>query len=201
MAMASGTRVGPYEVVSPLGAGGMGQVYRARDIKLNRDVALKIPPDAFALDTDRLARFKREAQVLAWLDHPNISAIYGFEDSDGMHALVLQLVEGPTLADRIAQGPMPLDEAVAVARQIAETLEAAHKKGVIHRGLKPANIKLTTDRRVKVLDFGLAKLVASPGDDADHTNAPTLTAVRAQVGVILGTAGYMSPEQARGTSF
>src|SRR5262249_14274430 len=142
-----------------IGAGGMGEVYRARDTKLNRDVALKILPTEFALDAERLARFKRETQVLASLDHPNIGAIYGFEDSDGTHALVLQLVEGPTLADRIANGAIPLDEALLIARQIAEALETAHEQGVIHRDLKPANIKLTADGAVKVLDFGLAKLL------------------------------------------
>ena len=137
----------------------MGEVYRARDTKLSREVALKVLPPEFALDADRLSRFKREAQVLASLDHQNIGAIYGFEDADGVHALVLQLVEGPTLADRIAEGPIPIDEALPIARQIAEALEAAHDKGVIHRDLKPANIKLTADGTVKVLDFGLAKLL------------------------------------------
>src|SRR5262245_29835825 len=135
MSLVNGSRIGPYEIVSPLGAGGMGEVYRARDPKLNRDVALKILPSEFAFGADRLARFKREAQVLASLDHPNIGAIYGFEDSDAMHALVLQLVEGPTLADRIAHGAIPLGEALSIARQIAEALEAAHDKGVIHRDL------------------------------------------------------------------
>src|SRR5262249_12754763 len=150
---------GPYEIQSAIGVGGMGEVYRARDSKLNRDVALKVLPAEFALEADRLARFKREAQVLASLDHPNIGASYGFQDSESWHALVLQLVEGPTLADRIAQGRIPLDEALPVARQIAEALEAAHEKGVIHRDLKPANVKLTADGNVKVLDFGLAKLL------------------------------------------
>src|SRR5262249_54868243 len=147
------------EIQSAIGAGGMGEVYKARDTKVNRDVALKILPSEFALDADRLARFRREAQVLASLDHPNIGAIYGFEDSEGSHALVLQLVEGPTLADRIAQGAIPIDDALPIARQIAEALEAAHEKSVIHRDLKPANIKLTPDGNVKVLDFGLAKLL------------------------------------------
>src|SRR5262249_27752882 len=155
----SRSRLGPYEVVAAIGAGGMGEVYRARDTKLNRDVAIKILAEAFAVDAERLARFKREAQVLASLNHPNIAAIYGFEDSAGVHALILELVDGPTLADHIAQGPMPLDEALPIARQISEALEAAHEKGVIHRDLKPANIKLTTDGAVKVLDFGLAKLL------------------------------------------
>jgi serine/threonine protein kinase len=150
VALASGLRLGGYEVLSPLGAGGMGEVYRAHDTTLNRDVALKILPDAFARDLDRLARFKREAQVLALLNHPNIGGIYGFEESNGVQALVLELVEGPTLADRIAQGPIPVDEALAVAKQIADALEAAHERGVIHRDLKPANIKLRPDGTVKV---------------------------------------------------
>src|SRR6202040_3431971 len=153
---------GPYEILSPLGSGGMGEVYRARDSKLNRDVALKILPTAFALDPDRLARFRREAQVLASLNHPHIAAIYGVEESNGVQALVLELVDGPTLADRIAQSPIPLDEALPIARQIAEALEAAHEQGIIHRDLKPANIKLRPDGTVKVLDFGLAKLTESP---------------------------------------
>src|SRR5499427_8044884 len=156
----------------------MGEVYRARDTKLNRDVALKILPDAFALDADRIARFKREAQVLASLNHPNIAAIYGFEDGDGVHALVMELVEGPTLADRIAQGPMPIDEALPIAKQIAEALEAAHEQGIIHRDLKPANIKVRPDGTVKVLDFGLAKL-ADPGAAQSSSftlsQSPTIT--------------------------
>src|SRR5437588_4969709 len=142
MAVATGTRFGPYEILSAIGAGGMGEVYRARDTTLNRDVALKILPSTFALDPERLARFRREAQVLASLNHPNIAAIYGFEESDGVQALVLELVEGPTLADRIGRGPLPLDEVVAVGRQIAEAVDAAHQKGIIHRDLKPANIKI-----------------------------------------------------------
>jgi serine/threonine protein kinase len=149
MALASGTRLGPYEVLALIGAGGMGVVYRARDSKLNRDVALKILPDAFASDSDRLARFKREAQVLASLNHPNIAAIYGLEESNGVRALVLELVEGPTLADRIAHGPIPLDEALSIARQIAEALEAAHEQGIIHRDLKPANV-LGAQRRCRL---------------------------------------------------
>jgi eukaryotic-like serine/threonine-protein kinase len=202
-----GARLGVYEILTAIGAGGMGEVYRARDTKLNRDVALKILPSEFALDADRLARFKREAQVLASLDHPNIGAIYGFEDSEGVHALVLQLVEGPTLADRIAQGPIPLDEALPIARQIAEALEAAHEKGVIHRDLKPANVKVTVDGTVKVLDFGLARLLdtdsATAGQPRPYspavTNSPTITTpAMTMAGVILGTAAYMSPEQAKG---
>src|SRR6516162_9039103 len=156
--IAPGTRVGVYDVTALLGAGGMGEVYRAKDTKLARDVALKILPDAFALDAERIARFKREAQVLASLNHPHIGAIYGFEDGDGVHALVLELVDGPTLADRIAQGPMPIEDALPIARQIAGALEAAHERGIVHRDLKPANIKIRPDGTVKVLDFGLAKL-------------------------------------------
>src|SRR5688500_16058487 len=152
MPLAVGTRLGPYEILAPLGAGGMGEVYRARDSKLNRDVALKILPELSATDPERLARFKREAQVLASLNHPNIGAIYGFEESDGRQALVLELVDGLTLEDRILQGPMPVDEALPVARQIAEALEAAREQGVIHRDLKPANIKLRPNGTVKVLD-------------------------------------------------
>src|SRR5687768_7418473 len=153
MPLTPGSRVGPYVIAGPLGAGGMGEVYRARDTTLQRDVALKILPQLFALDSDRLARFRREAQVLASLNHPNIAAIYGFEESTDVHALVLELVEGPTLADRIAQGPIPVDEALLIARQVAEALEAAHEHGVIHRDLKPANVKLRPDGTVKVLDF------------------------------------------------
>ena len=158
MGLTTGTRLGPYEILSALGAGGMGEVYRARDTKLGRDVALKVIPETFALDPDRLARFKREAQVLASLNHPHIGAIYGFEDSGETHALVLELVEGDTLADRIAYGPIPVEDALPIARQICEALEAAHEQGIIHRDLKPANIKITRDGVVKVLDLGLAKL-------------------------------------------
>ncbi len=216
MSLTPGARIGPYEVLSAIGAGGMGEVYRARDTKLNRDVALKILPADVAADAERLARFKREAQVLASLDHPNIGAIYGFEDSEGMHALVLQLVEGPTLDDRIARGPIPLDEALPIARQIAEALETAHEKGIIHRDLKPANIKVRDDGTVKVLDFGLAKLLEPEGAGGagraggaggaggaavawNTTNSPTITTpAMTMAGVILGTAAYMSPEQAKG---
>jgi serine/threonine-protein kinase len=160
--------VGPYEITVTIGAGGMGQVYRARDTKLIRDVALKTLPEPFARDDERLLRFKREAQVLASLNHPNIAAIYGFEDADGAHALILELVDGPTLADRIAEGAIPVDEALPIARQIAEALEAAHEQGVVHRDLKPANIKLTAEGAVKVLDFGLAKAFAPARDAAAH---------------------------------
>jgi Tol biopolymer transport system component len=197
-----GTRLGAYEVVSLLGAGGMGEVYRARDTKLNRDIALKILPEVFTLDGDRTARFVREAQVLASLNHPNIGHIYGLEDSGSTHALVLELVEGPTLADRIAKGAMPLDEALRVAKQIAVALEAAHEQGIIHRDLKPANIKIRNDGTVKVLDFGLAKALepASATISPAVSASPTITtpAQMTGVGMILGTAAYMSPEQAKG---
>src|ERR1041384_7904699 len=155
MSLGPGARLGPYEVVAAIGAGGMGEVYRARDTRLGREVAIKVLPESFANDADRLARFEREAQVLASLNHPNIATIHGLEE----RALVMELVEGPTLADRIAEGPIPIDEALPIARQIAEALEAAHERGIIHRDLKPANIKLRPDGTVKVLDFGLAKLV------------------------------------------
>ena len=202
MALSPGTRLGPYEIRSALGAGGMGEVYRARDTKLNRDVAIKVLPDLFANDPERLARFRREAQVLAALNHPNIAHIHGFEDSNGIHALVMELVEGPTLAERIVQGPIPLSEALPIAKQIAEALAAAHDQGIIHRDLKPANVKVREDGTVKVLDFGLAKLVAPEpsGVGAGHvTQSPTVTSPAATLaGVILGTAAYMSPEQAKG---
>ena len=192
-----GSRLGHYDVTALIGEGGMGQVYQATDTKLNRQVALKILPEAFASDPDRLARFQREAQVLASLNHPGIAAIYGLEESDDTRALVLELVEGPTLADRIAQGPIPIDEALPIAKQIAEALEAAHEAGVIHRDLKPANIKVKEDGTVKVLDFGLAKAF-DPSPEGDPSQSPTVTAVATATGVILGTAAYMSPEQARG---
>ena len=183
-------RIGSYEIVGLLGAGAMGEVYRARDTKLNREVALKVLPPMFALDPDRLARFQREAQALAALNHPNIAAIYGLEDSSGVQALVLELVDGPTLADRIADGPLPLNEALAIGSQIAEAVEAAHEKDIIHRDLKPANIKIDGSGKVRVLDFGLAKAASSV------TGRPDLTG--SHEGLILGTPSYMSPEQARG---
>src|SRR5262249_41650004 len=157
MPLTAGAHLGPYEILAAVGAGGMGEVYRARDRKLDRDVAIKILPDAWAADSDRIARFEREAKTLAALNEPHIAQIYGFEDSGGTRALVMELVEGPTLADRIAKGPIPLDEALTIAKQIAEALEAAHEQGIIHRDLKPANIKVRDDGTVKVLDFGLAK--------------------------------------------
>ena len=173
MALLPGTHFGPYEVRSALGAGGMGEVYRARDGKLQRDVALKVLPDALAADPDRLARFEREAQVLAALNHPHIGAIYGLQESASVTALVLELVEGQTLSDRIAQGPVPLDEALPIARQIAEALEAAHEAGIVHRDLKPANIKLRPDGTVKVLDFGLAKALDPASGSGLHATGPT----------------------------
>jgi eukaryotic-like serine/threonine-protein kinase len=196
-----GTRLGPYEIVAPLGAGGMGEVYRARDTKLDRDVAIKVLPELFVSDPERVARFQREAKTLAALNHPHIGGIYGLEDADGVRALVLELVDGPTLADRIAQGPIPLDEALPIARQIAEALEAAHEQGIIHRDLKPANIKLRPDGTVKVLDFGLAKaLEPASAVSPIVTASPTITtpAMMTGIGMILGTAAYMSPEQAKG---
>ena len=200
MAIVLGSRVGPYEVTALLGEGGMGKVWRAHHTGLKRDDALKVLPDAFASDPERLARFRREAQVLASLNHPNIAHVYGLEQSDGVQALVMELVEGPTLADRIAQGPVPLDEALPIAKQIAEALEAAHEHGIIHRDLKPANIKVRPDGTVKVLDFGLAKALEPMSARADATASPTITspAMMTGVGMLLGTAAYMSPEQARG---
>jgi len=199
MALNVGDRLGHYNVTALIGEGGMGQVYQATDTKLNRQVALKILPEAFAADPDRLARFQREAQVLASLNHPNIAAIYGIEEADDTRALVLELVEGPTLADRISQGPIPVHEALPIAKQIAEALEAAHEAGVIHRDLKPANIKAREDGTVKVLDFGLAKVLDTT-PEGDPSQSPTHAAAETQQGVIMGTAAYMSPEQARGKS-
>jgi serine/threonine-protein kinase len=198
----SGTRLGPYEILSAIGAGGMGEVYRARDTKLGRDVAIKVLPEIFAADPERRARFQREAQVLASLNHPHIAAIYGLEDASGVTALAMELVEGDDLAQRLARGPIPLDETLAIAMQFAEALEAAHDQGIVHRDLKPANIKVRTDGTVKVLDFGLAKLTEAPGapSSLNVTQSPTLTSpvgVTA-AGMILGTAAYMSPEQAKG---
>ena len=197
MPLAPGTTLGPYQVTAKIGEGGMGEVCRARDTKLDRDVALKVLPQAFTEDPDRLARFEREAKVLASLNHPNIGHIYGLEEAEGQKALVLELIEGPTLADRINQGPIPVDEALQIAKQIADALEAAHEQGVIHRDLKPANVKVKDDDTVKVLDFGLAK--ALEGDTGGEPSlSPTLTAAATQAGVIMGTAAYMAPEQAKG---
>ena len=208
--LTAGTRLGPYEIVALLGAGGMGEVFRATDTTLGRQVAIKILPDAFASDPERLTRFEREAKTLASLNHPHIAAIYGFEKSGGVHALVMELVEGEDLSAHIARGPIPLDEALPIAKQVADALEAAHEQGIVHRDLKPANIKVRTDGTVKVLDFGLAKLIgpAEAGHhgeprgvrlQADLSHSPTLTTpAMTQAGMILGTAAYMSPEQAKG---
>jgi Tol biopolymer transport system component len=193
-----GTRLGVYEVTSLIGEGGMGQVYRATDTKLKRQVAIKILPPSLAADHDRLARFQREAEVLASLNHPNIAHIHGLEESAGGTSLVMELVEGEDLSQRLARGAIPLDEALLIAKQITDALEAAHEHGVIHRDLKPANIKIRPDGTVKVLDFGLAKAIAPAGGSADVLNSPTLTARNTQAGMILGTAAYMAPEQARG---
>jgi serine/threonine protein kinase/Tol biopolymer transport system component len=197
MSLAAGTRLGPYEILAPLGAGGMGEVYRARDAKLNRDVAIKVLPVAFASDAERLARFRREAQMLASLNHPHIAAIYGLEEAGGIEALVLELVPGETLAERLAKGPIPVEEALEIARQIADALEAAHEKAIVHRDLKPANVKLTPEGKIKVLDFGLAKALSGDSSSPDVSTSPTLTGMT-QAGVVIGTAAYMSPEQARG---
>ena len=195
----TGSRIGAFEIGPLLGAGAMGEVYRARDVNLHREVALKLLPWPLAVDPDRLARFKREAQVLASLNHPNIASIYGFEGSDGIQALVLELIEGPTLADRLVHGPLPIDQAVPIGRQIAEALETAHEQGIIHRDLKPANVKLRPDGAVKVLDFGLAKVLQPDTSAAADAVSPTITTdSMVQRGVMLGTAAYMSPEQARG---
>ena len=204
MGLAVGKRIGGFEITGLLGSGGMGEVYRARDTKLDREVAIKVLPDAFAQDPERVARFQREAKTLALLSHPNIGGIHGLEEASGITALVLELVEGPTLADRITRGPLSFDEALPVARQIADALEAAHEQGVIHRDLKPANIKVRDNGTVKVLDFGLAKLAQAPGSEDRASGvvsqSPTITspALMTGVGVLLGTAAYMSPEQAKG---
>src|SRR5215472_4085060 len=198
MPLVSGTKLGPYEIVSPLGAGGMGEVYRARDQRLGRDVALKVLPEAFAGDAQRMARFEREAKVLASLNHPNIAVLYGFEESSGTRALVMELVEGPTLDERIKQGTLGLEEALLIAKQIAEALEYAHERGIIHRDLKPSNVKLTEDGQVKLLDFGLAKALEGETSQEELQNSPTLSAAATRAGVMLGTAAYMAPEQARG---
>jgi hypothetical protein len=196
--MEAGTRLGPYEVVAKLGEGGMGEVYRARDMKLDRDVAIKILPEAFAADADRVARFTREAKTLASLNHPNIGAIYGIEEQGTTRALVMEPVEGEDLSAVIARGALPVADALPVARQIADALEAAHEQGIVHRDLKPQNIKVRADGTVKVLDFGLAKAVGPDPSGASAMNSPTMTARATQMGMIIGTAAYMAPEQAKG---
>ncbi len=202
MALAPGSRIGPYEIVSPLGKGGMGEVYRAREARLKRDVAIKLLPDAVAADPERLARFEREAQLLAALQHPHIATIYGIEESAGARCIVMELVEGETLLARLQRGSVPAAEAMTIARQIAEGLEAAHERGIIHRDLKPANVVVAGDGTVKILDFGLAKAFDDPvsGARADVSLSPTVTAASTRAGVLLGTAAYMSPEQARGAA-
>ena len=198
MTLVAGTKLGPYEITGAIGAGGMGEVYRARDTKLGRDVALKVLPEALAADPERLARMRREAQVLASLNHPNIAAIYGFEDSGRTHALVMELVEGPTLAERIKSGAIPPGEALPMAKQICEGLEYAHERGIIHRDLKPSNVKITAEGNAKILDFGLAKALEGDAVSADISSSPTISRMATQAGIILGTAVYMSPEQAKG---
>ena len=200
MALTIGTQLGSHEITGLLGKGGMGEVYRARDLKLKREVAIKILPEEFSRDADRVKRFQLEAEVLASLNHPSIAAIYDVGSDNGSRYLVLELVEGETLADRIARGPIPIDETLDIAKHICEALEAAHEKGIVHRDLKPANMKVTSDGKVKVLDFGLAKALDRSGNSGsfDPSNSPTLAATTTGMGIILGTAAYMSPEQARG---
>jgi len=198
MPLTIGTQLGSHEITALLGKGGMGEVYRARDLKLKREVAIKILPPEFAQDIDRISRFQREAEVLASLNHPNIANIYDLEEQGGSRYLVLELVEGETLADRIARGPIPVGEALKIAKQICQALEGAHEKGIIHRDLKPANVKLTPDGKIKVLDFGLAKAQERESPDGSLSNSPTISTMASQPGVILGTPAYMSPEQARG---
>ena len=201
MALKAGTRLGAFEILAPLGKGGMGEVYRARDTKLSREVAIKVLPDALKEDAPRLARFKREATLLAALNHPHIASIYGLEESDEKPFLVLELAPGEDLSARIKRGPIPVDEALEIARQIAQALEAAHEKGIVHRDLKPGNVRVTSDGEVMVLDFGLAKAYSgdsSTDEDGDGSQSPTVSAQATRAGVILGTAAYMSPEQAKG---
>ena len=193
-----GKTLSHYKVLEKIGQGGMGEVYRAEDTTLKRDVAIKVLPEQFTKDPQRLARFEREAQLLASLNHPNIAAIHSFEHADDVHFLVLELVPGETLQERVAKGPLPVEEALEVCRQIAEGVEAAHEKGVIHRDLKPANVKVTPEGKVKILDFGLAKAFEAETPVTDISQSPTLTEEMTRAGVILGTAAYMSPEQAKG---
>ena len=193
-----GQTISHYRITGNLGKGGMGEVFLADDTTLDRKVALKFLPDAFTSDPERMARFEREAKLLASLNHPNIAGIYGLEQADGNRFLVLEYVEGETLQARLSKGALPLEDALELCRQIAEGLEAAHEKGVIHRDLKPANVMITAEEKVKILDFGLAKAFASEQSDLNLSNSPTLSLAATQQGIILGTAGYMSPEQARG---
>ena len=198
MTLSAGTRLGAYETLAPIGSGGMGEVYQARDTKLGREVAIKVLPEAFRQDQERLTRFEREARVLASLNHPGIATLYGLENADNTTFLVMELVTGETLADRFARGPVRSEEALPLFQQIAEALEAAHGAGVIHRDLKPANIKVTPEGKTKVLDFGLAKAFADGNPATDLSHSPTLTRDATRARVIVGTASYMSPEQARG---
>jgi len=198
MALTSGTQLGSYHILSAIGKGGMGEVWKAKDRKLGRDVAIKTLPDAFARDSERLERFQREAEALAALNHPNIAAIYGLEESGGRRFLVLELVEGETLEQRLRRGAVPVADALRLALEIGSALEAAHAKGVIHRDLKPANIKITPEGRIKVLDFGLARAAGEQGADVSLSSSPTLSLAATNAGLILGTAAYMSPEQAKG---
>src|SRR5262245_7868355 len=191
-----GTKLSHFELTAHLGTGGMGDVYQATDMKLGRSVAIKFLPEAFSHDRERVARFQHEARVLASLNHPNIAAIYGVEEINGRHFLVMELVPGETLADRIRGGAIPIEEALLIAKQIVEALEEAHERGIVHRDLKPANIKLKPDGVIKVLDFGLARMAPAP--EGDFENSPTLSIAATQAGAILGTAAYMAPEQARG---
>jgi serine/threonine-protein kinase len=198
MRLTPGTHLGPYEIISQIGAGGMGEVYLARDLKLRREIAIKVLPDAFAQNTERLARFEREARLLASLNHPHIGAIYGLEESGNTRFLVLELVPGTALNELVARGPMPIEQAFVISRQIAEALEVAHERGIVHRDLKPSNIKITEDEQVKVLDFGLAKVLEEPAANSNVSESPTVLYQATQTGFILGTAAYMSPEQAKG---
>ena len=198
MALSIGARLGPYEILSPIGKGGMGEVYKARDTRLERTVAIKVLPEYLAEDPERRKRFEREARIVSQLNHPYVCALYDIGSEDGVDYVVMELVEGETLAERIARGPIPVEEALPLFTQIAEGLEAAHEKGIVHRDLKPANIKITPEGNVKVLDFGLAKAFSDEAPAADVSQSPTLTREGTRAGVIMGTVAYMSPEQARG---
>lgn len=198
MTVKIGTQLGSYEVLSLLGCGGMGEVYRARDTKLKREVAIKTLPEEFSRDPERLARFQREAEALAALNHPGIAHVYGIEESANTRCIVMELVQGETLQQRLTRGAIPVEEGLQIAKQIAEALEAAHERGIIHRDLKPGNIMLTADGKVKVLDFGLAKALQEQ-QPSNLSNSPTMLSAASMTGVILGTAAYMSPEQARGS--
>src|SRR5215470_11965868 len=198
MALTIGTQLGSHEITGLLGKGGMGEVYRARDLRLKREVAIKVLPEEFSRDEDRVSRFQREAEVLASLNHPHIAAIHSLEQANGSRFLVLELVEGQTLAERMQRGALPIDEALTFAKHICEALEAAHEKGIVHRDLKPGNVKITPEAQVKVLDFGLAKALDSAPTNPALSNSPTLSMAATNPGIVLGTAAYMSPEQAKG---